>query len=108
MTRVPWQLSYHADRPSLMIPNAPLTSDDARTPSIMQVARYYGADYLVMNAMSSPGPLAREGLKPLSKGESYLDFELVYTGKDPFGGNPIYIYRFPTHYAGAAPLQAQR
>ncbi len=107
MTRVPWQLSFHADRPSLMIPNAPLTSDDPQTPSIMQVAHYYGADYLVMNAMQNPGPLAREGLKPLSKGGSYLDFELVYTGKDPFGGNPIYIYRFPTNYAGAVPLRAQ-
>lgn len=105
MTRVPWQLSFAADRPSVMIPNAPLTSDDRRTRTIMQVARYYGARYLLVNAMSSPGPLAQQGLKPLNQGTSMLGFTLVYTGKDPYGGTPIYIYRFPAGYAGAAPLR---
>lgn len=107
MTRVPWQLSFAADRPSLMIPNAPLTADDPRTPTIMQVARYYGADYLVLNAMTGPGPVPRTALRPLSQGRAIAGFELVYAGTEGLGRNPIYIYRFPADYAGAGPLGAR-
>lgn len=105
MTRVPWQLSFEADRPSLMIPNAPLTSDDPSTPTIMQIARYYHAAYLVVNAMNSPGPLAQEGLRPLNQGQEILGFRRIYTGAAMLGRNPIYIYRFPVDYAGARPLR---
>ncbi len=105
MTRVPWQLSFEADRPSVMIPNAPLVSDDPRTPTIMQVARYYRAKYLVVNAMSTPGPLAQEGLQPLSRGKAYLGFTSVYSGTEQLGRRPIYIYRFPPDYAGAIALR---
>jgi 4-amino-4-deoxy-L-arabinose transferase-like glycosyltransferase len=106
MTRVPWQLSFEADRPSLMIPNAPLTSDDPDVPTIMRVARYYDADYLVVNAMNGPGEIAASTLRPLSRGEEIAGFTKVYSGTEQMGRRPIYIYRFPADYAGAAPLEA--
>lgn len=104
MTRVPWQLSFTADRPSLMIPNAPLVSDEPCVATIMQAARYYGADYLVVNAMTGPRGPAAETLRPLSLGEPILGFTPIFTGTSQFGRRPIRIYRFPTDYAGAAPL----
>ena len=105
MTRVPWQLSFAADRPSLMIPNAPLESDNPQKPSVMQAARYYGADYLLVNAMNGPGAEAQEGLAPLSKGMEVRGFKLVYAGSEILGRKPIYIYRFPADYNGAQPLR---
>lgn len=105
MTRVPWQLSFETDRPSLMIPNAPLTSDDAKVPTIMQIARYYGADYLVVNMMTGPGGQASQTLRPLSEGKAIMGFERVYAGTQLFNRKPVYIYRFPADYAGAQPVQ---
>ena len=107
MTRVPWQLSWEADRPSVMIPNAPLTAEDPQTPTIMRAARYYGADYLVVNAGLVSGGEAGAALQPLSQGESILGFTPVYTGTAELGRVPIRIYRFPQDYAGASPLTAE-
>lgn len=107
MTRVPWQLSLTADRPSLMIPNAPLVSDEPCVATIMQAARYYGADYLVVNAMTGPRGPAAETLRPLSLGEPILGFTPVFTGTPQFGRRPVQIYRFPADYAGAAPLSPE-
>ncbi len=107
MTRVPWQLSWEADRPSVMIPNAPLTAADPHTPTIMRGARYYGADYLVVNAGLVSGGEAGAALQPLSQGQSILGFTPVYTGTAELGRVPIYIYRFPHDYAGASPLAAE-
>lgn len=102
MTRVPWQLSLEADRPSLMIPNAPAVSEDPETPTIMQIARYYSADYLVLNAVTNPRGESGAALQPLTRGEPILGFTPVYAGTPAFGRRPIYIYRFPADYAGAA------
>jgi hypothetical protein len=105
MTRVPWQLSFETDRPSLMIPNAPLTSDDPGAPTIMRIARYYGADYLAVNMMTGPGGQASQALRPLSEGKEIMGFERVYAGTPAFNRRPIYIYRFPADYAGAQPVR---
>ncbi len=106
MTRIPWQLSFEADRPALMIPNVPLTSDDPDAVTIMRIARYYDADYLLINGMNGPGEIAASALRPLSRGEEIAGFTRVYSGTKQLGRRPIYIYRFPADYAGATPLDA--
>ena len=107
MTRGPWQLSWEADRPSVMIPNAPLTSEDPEVSTILRIARYYGADYLVVNTNPVSGGEAGTALRPLSQGQAILGFTPVYTGTAELGRAPIRIYRFPADYGGVAPIAAE-
>jgi hypothetical protein len=94
MTRVPWQLNYHADRPAVMIPNADLAQ-------ILRVAQYYGADYLLLKGTSTSQP-EREGgaLKPLVDGPPLPGWELVHQVPETFEGanGAVQIYRFPANY----------
>jgi hypothetical protein len=101
MTRAPWQLTYHADRAALMIPNAGWEQ-------IMQIARYYGADYLVTNNFTTSLPESRGDLKPLASGEALPGWTLVQTFADRYNGAPVRIYRIPPDYAGTPPIAGRK
>lgn len=97
MTRVPWQLNYHADRPAVMIPNGDMEQ-------ILRVARHYGADYLLLKGTSTSQPERQGGaLKPLVDGVALPGWELVHEVPESFdGGNgTVQIYRFPPNYVVA-------
>ena len=93
MTRLPWQLNWHAERPAVMIPNT------ADRDQLMQIAAHYGVDYLVLEnlqrvkgaAAANLGPLTRPGDAPV--GTLIDGFELVYASPTP--DFRVYIYRFP-------------
>jgi hypothetical protein len=101
MTRVPWQLTFHADRPSVMNPN---TSDMT---TLLQIARYYNAEYLVVNAITNNKAEAAVALGGLLKGEEHTGFRRVasITGHE---GRTIYIYQFPSDYNNVAPLATEQ
>lgn len=106
MSRVPWNLTWDADRPSVMIPNEPL-------PTILGVARYYRAQYLVLNTTANPGEEATAALRPLidapadlAIGQQVNGFSLVHRVPSSIpGARPVLIYRFPPDYAGAGAIK---
>jgi len=86
MTRVPWQLNYYADRPALMTP-------DAKLETIHEIARYYNAQYIVTNSISTSAA-ERGVLRPLTQGQELPGFRLVKEIPDPYpGGASVYVYR---------------
>jgi 4-amino-4-deoxy-L-arabinose transferase-like glycosyltransferase len=94
MTRVPWQLNYHADRPAVMIPNGDMEQ-------ILRVAQHYGADYLLLKGTSTSQPERQGGaLKPLVDGEQMSGWELVHQVPERFDGGTgvVQIFRFPPNY----------
>ncbi len=97
MTRVPWQLNFHADRPAVMIPNA-------GEQEILAVAGYYGADYLLINGSTTSLPESEGALQPLSKGQPPAGWVMEYRVPDRYQGADVYIYRFPDNDAGAGEL----
>jgi 4-amino-4-deoxy-L-arabinose transferase-like glycosyltransferase len=93
MTRIPWQLNWHTERPAVMIPN---TGD---MDMLLTIARHYGAEYLVLeNQLRVKGdagqllsPLLRPGDAPV--GTVIEGFTLVYAS--PTDDFRAFIYRFP-------------
>jgi hypothetical protein len=59
MTRNPWQLNWHSERPALMIP---YTTDRRQ---LVQIAQYYHARYLVLDSLQRPDPEIRQMLNAL-------------------------------------------
>jgi 4-amino-4-deoxy-L-arabinose transferase-like glycosyltransferase len=100
MTRVPWQLNWHSQRPAVMIPNT------ADRELLMQIARHYKAEYLVLenlqrvkgDAAANLAPLIRPGSDQI--GTVIDGFELVYASPTP--DFRVFIYRFPRTLAGQA------
>ncbi|WP_298817306.1 glycosyltransferase family 39 protein [Chloroflexus sp.] len=92
MTRLPWQVNWHTERPAVMIPN---TDDRAL---LLQIARYYGAKYLVLeNQMRVKGDAGRL-LAPLldhsnQPGMVIDGFELLYASPTP--DFRAFVYRIP-------------
>ncbi len=92
MTRLPWQVNWHTERPAVMIPN----TDDREL--LLQIARYYGAQYLVLeNQMRVKGDAGRL-LAPLidhanQPGMIIDGFELLYASPTP--DFRAFIYRIP-------------
>ncbi|ACL25687.1 glycosyltransferase family 39 protein [Chloroflexus aggregans] len=92
MTRLPWQVNWHTERPAVMIPN---TDDRAL---LLQIARHYGARYLVLeNQMRVKGDAGRL-LAPLmdhsnQPGMVIDGFELLYASPTP--DFRAFIYRIP-------------
>lgn len=93
MTRNPWQLNWHAERPAVMIPN---TSDQEL---FCYLADYYAAEYLVFeNLQRIKGDIVTL-LAPLANartaqaGTTIDGFELVYASPTEF--DRVLIYRFP-------------
>ncbi len=92
MTRLPWQVNWHTERPAVMIPN----TDDREL--LLRIARYYGAKYLVLeNQMRVKGDAGRL-LAPLlnhanQPGMVIDGFELLYASPTP--DFRAFIYRIP-------------
>jgi hypothetical protein len=97
MTRTPWQLNWHSQRPALMIPN---THDRAL---MLRLARDYGVDYLALETLSRPKGDAATALRSLvsqrdiQPGAVVEGFELVYASPTP--ENRVLIYRLPPQYS---------
>jgi hypothetical protein len=102
MTRVPWQLNYHADRPAVMTPNA--SKQD-----IMRIAKYYGADYVLMNTISTSRPEGVGGpLHGLARGKVEAGWELKFVVKNRYNGADVYVYQLPPDYSGAEDIVVGR
>ncbi len=92
MTRVPWQLNWHTERPAMMIPN---TGD---RDMLLRLAHHYDAEYLVLeHQLRAKGDVARI-LSPLIRddvvvGDTIDGFTLVYISPTP--GRRALIYRIP-------------
>ncbi len=92
MTRIPWQLNWHTGQPAVMIPNTP---DRAR---LLEIARHYGAEYLVLENQQRVKGDAGRLLAPLldhdnQVGQVIDGFELVYAS--PSEDFRAFIYRIP-------------
>lgn len=93
MTRIPWQLNWHTERPAVMIPN---TADRAQ---LLYLANYYNAEYLILENQLRVKSDAAANLNPLIQAQdvpigTQIDgFTLVYAS--PSLDNRVLIYRFP-------------
>jgi hypothetical protein len=92
MTRIPWQANWHTERPTLMIPNT------ASRDLLLQIARRYGAQYLVLeNQQRVKGDAGRLLAPLLNQGNqvgAVIDgFELVYAS--PTADFRAFVYKVP-------------
>lgn len=71
MTRNPWQLNWHSNRPALMIP---YTTDRE---TFLRLARHYRARYLVLDTLQRPEPEVQRMLEAMVA-DSTLGFREVY------------------------------
>ncbi|WP_245863537.1 ArnT family glycosyltransferase [Candidatus Viridilinea mediisalina] len=97
MTRIPWQLHWHTERPAVMIPN---TGDREL---LLYLAQHYNAQYLVLENQQRVKGDAGRLLAPLldhrnQVGQVIDGFELIYAS--PTEDFRAFIYRFPQ---GASP-----
>jgi hypothetical protein len=105
MTRGPWQLNWHSQRPALMVPN----TGDRRM--FLRLARYYHVRYLVRDTLNNPSPQVIKLIDGLIA-DPRLGLQEVYT-------SPVYwivnergkrvalqteVYRFPENYDNLAEL----
>ena len=99
MTRLPWQLNWHSQRPALMIPN---TTD---TTTFMRIARYYNARYLVFDVKERPNKDLQDFITGLATSKND-GFRQVYRSPvyDKSLG-PTLIYEFPSNYNGVTEQQ---
>jgi 4-amino-4-deoxy-L-arabinose transferase-like glycosyltransferase len=87
MSRNPWELSFHGDRRSVMIPYDTL-------PVIRQIAAQYGVGYLQLDHLTDPG-YRRADLGPLYDGpDEWNGFRKVYDRRSK-DGEGLLIYTFP-------------
>lgn len=93
MTRIPWQLNWHTERPAVMIPNT------AERDMLLYLAHYYDAEYLVLETQLRVKGDVLPIMAPLMNaqniqiGDTIDDFTLVYASPTP--DNRVMIYRFP-------------
>jgi hypothetical protein len=80
MTRNPWEVSFHSERRSVMIPNAEYAD-------IIMTARQYNVTYLQLDHLGDWK--MRPALRDLYEGKEVLGFKKVYNSQG------ILIYRFP-------------
>ena len=97
MTRVPWQLNFHAERPAVMNPNT------ADLPTLLRIAQYYQARYLLVNAQTNNKDAAAIALRDLLQGREVSNFKRLAQFEAP-RNRTIYIYEFPADYNGVAPV----
>jgi 4-amino-4-deoxy-L-arabinose transferase-like glycosyltransferase len=105
MTRGPWQLNWHSQRPALMVPN----TGDRRI--FLRLAHYYHVRYLVRDTLSNPSRQTIDLIDGLIA-DQRLRLQAVYT-------SPVYwivndrgkrvalqteVYRFPENYDDLAEL----
>ncbi|NJO04317.1 MAG: glycosyltransferase family 39 protein [Chloroflexaceae bacterium] len=100
MTRNPWQLNWHTERPAVMIPN---TADKGL---LFGLARHYEAEYLVFETLQRIKGDGARTLAPLigaadaQVGDVIDGFEVVYASPTP--DNRVLIYRFPDSFVETA------
>lgn len=88
MSRNPWELSFHSDRRSVMIPYDTL-------PIIRQIAAQYGVGYLQLDHLTEPG-YRRAEIGPLYDGpDEWAGFRKIYDRRSQ-DGEGLLIYTFPT------------
>jgi hypothetical protein len=92
MTRLPWQLNWHTERPALMIPN---TGDREL---LLRIARHYEVEYLVLENQQRVKGEAGRLLAPLMDhgkqvGDLVDGFELIYAS--PTEDYRAFVYRLP-------------
>jgi 4-amino-4-deoxy-L-arabinose transferase-like glycosyltransferase len=80
MTRNPWQLNWHSERPAVMIP---YTTDRA---TLMRIVRHYNARYLVLDSLQRPDPPIRQMLNELIADQS-TGMQLAYR-------TPVYVAEY--------------
>ena len=87
MTRNPWELSFHGERLSVMIPTNDL-------PTIRAIAAKYGATYLQLDHLTEQ-KLRRPALGPLYDGpDEWQGFRKVYDRRND-DGEGLLVYTFP-------------
>ena len=87
MTRNPWELSFHSERLSVMIP-----ADDLAT--IRAIGTKYGATHLQLDHLTDP-KLRRPALGPLYDGpDEWQGFRKVFDRRDE-NGEGLLVYEFP-------------
>lgn len=82
MTLAPWEMNFHSERKTIMIPN----EDKSQ---ILWMARKYKSDYLEIEFLNE---VKRDSLKELYKGIGTTEFVLIY--QDP-GNSYIYKINWP-------------
>ena len=92
MTRIPWQLNWHTERPAVMIPNT------ADRELLLKIARHYGANYLVLENQQRVKGDAGRLLAPLMDHDNQVGqvidgFTLIYAS--PTADFRAFIYRIP-------------
>lgn len=96
MTRIPWQLHWHTERPAVMIPN---TGDREL---LLALAQHYRAQYLVLENQQRVKGDAGRLLAPLldhsnQVGQVIDGFELIYAS--PTEDFRAFVYRLPRDYS---------
>jgi 4-amino-4-deoxy-L-arabinose transferase-like glycosyltransferase len=88
MSRNPWELSFHSDRRSVMIPYGDLDT-------IRQIAKQYGVGYLQLDHLTE-SEYRRADLGPLYDGpDEWNGFRKIYDRRSK-DGEGLLIYTFPT------------
>jgi hypothetical protein len=87
MTRVPWQITWHSGRRTVMIPLAPLEGIEA-------TIRRYGVDYLLVDRFGQAA-IRRAALQPLYEGREAFGFVAVQEFRNQQGVRYATLYRVP-------------
>jgi F420-dependent methylenetetrahydromethanopterin dehydrogenase len=87
MTRVPWQITWHSGRRTVMIPLAPAEGIEA-------TIRRYGVGYLLVNRLE-PAGRRREAIGPLYEGREASGFVKVREFSNEQGVAYAALYRVP-------------
>ncbi|KAB8142138.1 glycosyltransferase family 39 protein [Chloroflexia bacterium SDU3-3] len=94
MTRVPWQVNWYTERPTVMIP---FTED---TTKLLQIARHYRVRYLVMDVAQRPEPATQQKLEQL-----FADPALLRYATPRYEKGSTLVYEFPADYGNVPELR---
>jgi hypothetical protein len=92
MTRVPWQITWHSGRRTVMIPLAPAEG-------IVETIERYGVHYLLVDRLNQTA-IRREALGPLYDGREALGFTKVQEFRNERGERYATLYAVPAAMRG--------
>ncbi|HMO57106.1 MAG TPA: glycosyltransferase family 39 protein, partial [Roseiflexaceae bacterium] len=105
MTRAPWQLNWHTERPAVMIP---YTTDPQ---VVLRLAQHYNARYLVLESLQRPEREVQRMLDAMVADPAF-GFREVYRSPtyviDVRGRQQttiVHVYAFPADYGGVPPIR---